>query len=286
MGWASGQVLSGINTIYTVQLENGGRLQCRIKGKRLSEDERSYNPIATGDLVEVSPNGMISALLPRRTWLCRWNTKGRARQVLAANADVAVCVTSPQNPPFRPRFIDRLIAAAESGKLEALIAINKADLGIDEETRERAEDYRRIGYPVVCCSAVSGEGLADLAARIRGKLAVFVGQSGVGKSSLLNALDPSLDLRVGEISRKHDRGSHTTNFSVLLEPRRRASRHRHSRPPRAEPLRRASQRVAVSLQGVRRARPRLRNPRVPARRGAGLCRTGRGGAGGDSPRQV
>ena len=215
------EVLYGINSIYTV-LAGETRLQCRIKGKKLKEAQRSYNPIAPGDLVEVTPDalspneGMISDVAPRRTRLVRWNKKGRAPQILAANADIAVCVTSPAAPPFRPRFIDRLIVAAETGGLTPLVVMNKCDLPCAERVSERLTHYHRMGYQVLSCSARTGEGMRELAAILRDRTAVFVGQSGVGKSSILNVLAPGLDLRVGDLSQKHDRGNHTTNFSVLL----------------------------------------------------------------------
>jgi len=216
-----GQVLYGINTIYTVHTDTGD-IQCRIKGKVLRSDERSYNPIAAGDFVEIARDlhsesqGMIVAVRERRTRLIRWNKKGRARQVLAANADLAVCVSSTQSPPFRPRFIDRVLAAAEAGGMTAAIVMNKADLGIGRDTEGRLADFRRIGYPVLVCSARTGDGIATLQGALLGKTVVFVGQSGVGKSSILNSLEPGLGLRTGEISAKHDRGNHTTNFSLLV----------------------------------------------------------------------
>jgi ribosome biogenesis GTPase len=216
-----GEVLYGINTIYTV-LAGGKRLQCRIKGKQLKESRRSYNPIAPGDIVEVTPDalsaneGMINDVSSRRTRLVRWNKKGRAPQILAANADIAFCVTSPSAPPFRPRFIDRLIVAAETGGLVPLILMNKCDLSCPKAVSERLAYYRRMGYRVLSCSALTGQGIGELAETLRSRTAVFVGQSGVGKSSLLNALAPGIDLRVGDLSKKHDRGNHTTNFSVLL----------------------------------------------------------------------
>jgi ribosome biogenesis GTPase len=219
-----GEVLFGISTIYTVQ-SGDARYQCRIKGKKLREPGRSYNPIAPGDRVELVKDpidagvGMIASVLPRRTRLVRWNKKGRAPQLLAANADVAVCVTTPDAPPFRPRFIDRLIVAAESGGLTPLVLVNKCDLPLNEEVAERLEHYERMGYEVRRCSALTGEGMDSLEASLEGRTAVLVGQSGVGKSSLLNALCPGLDLRVGDLSHKHNRGNHTTNFSILLAPR-------------------------------------------------------------------
>jgi ribosome biogenesis GTPase len=217
----SGQVLYGINTIYTVRTDTGD-LQCRIKGKVLRSEERSYNPIAAGDFVDIARDahsrsqGKIVGVRERRTQLVRWNRKGRARQILAANADLAVCVTSTQSPPFRPRFIDRVLAAAEGGGLKAAILMNKADLAIDRGAEERLADFRRIGYPVYVCSANTGEGIEALRSALSGKTSVFVGQSGVGKSSVLNSFEPGLGLRTGEISAKHDRGNHTTNFSLLI----------------------------------------------------------------------
>jgi ribosome biogenesis GTPase / thiamine phosphate phosphatase len=217
----TGEVLLGINGIYTV-MAGGLRLQCRIKGKKLKEAFRSYNPIAPGDLVQVAPDtlslheAMICSVLPRRTRLVRWNKKGRAPQVIAANAELAVCVCSPSAPPFRPRFIDRLIVAAESGGMTPVVLLNKCDLTVPPETLERLDFYARMGYATHSCSASTGEGVDGLASMLAGKTSVMVGQSGVGKSSLLNRLSPGLAQRVGELSQKHDRGNHTTNFSVLI----------------------------------------------------------------------
>ncbi len=217
----SGQVLYGINTIYTVRTD-AGDMQCRIKGKVLRSDERSYNPIAAGDFVQIARDthsrsqGMIVAVRERRTRLIRWNKKGRARQVLAANADLAVCVSSTQSPPFRPRFIDRILAAAEAGGMKAVIVMNKSDLAMDRGAEERLADFQRIGYPVHVCSASTGDGIERLRGALSGKTSAFVGQSGAGKSSVLNSLEPGLGLRTGDISAKHDRGSHTTNYSRLI----------------------------------------------------------------------
>jgi ribosome biogenesis GTPase len=217
----AGRVLSGINTIYEVEA-GGGVLRCRIKGKVLKTDARAYNPLAPGDEVTVVPDpatpgtGLITGHAPRRTALARWNRKGRAPQLLAANAEVAACVASGRSPPLRPRFLDRVLAAAADGGLEPLIVLNKVDLGLAAADAERLEDYGRLGYRVHRCSAASGEGVPGLAALLRGRTAVLVGQSGVGKSSLLNALAPGLGLRTGDVSARYDRGVHTTTHAVLV----------------------------------------------------------------------
>ena len=215
----NGQVLYGINNIYTVEI-NGRQLQCRIKGKILKTEKNVYNPIAVGDFVRLHSDphseqvGWIVERSPRTSSLVRWNKKRNAIQVLAANAEVLVCVSSTQSPPFRPRFIDRLLVSAD--RLEPLIVVNKSDLSLSVEAKDRIRNYKRIGYTVVLTSALTGRGVAQLRRKIRNKVAVFCGQSGVGKSTLLNRMFPGLDLAVGEISSKYDRGSHTTSFASLI----------------------------------------------------------------------
>jgi ribosome biogenesis GTPase len=218
-----GLVLCGINNIYTVRTD-GRELECRIRGKVLRQDEKVYNPIAVGDYVEVEADlhapedtGWIVEREERRSQLVRHNKKRRAPQVIAANVDTLVCITSSHKPPFRPRFVDRVLVSAHAGDVEPLIFLNKSDLGVGAAVERRLADYERIGYTVVRGSARDGTGLEQLTGAVGAGLTVFVGQSGVGKSSILNRIDPSLDLKVGQISRKFDRGAHTTNFASLVE---------------------------------------------------------------------
>jgi ribosome biogenesis GTPase / thiamine phosphate phosphatase len=198
-------------------------LDCRIKGKVLGGSEGRYNPLAPGDLVEVEPDplspgkGLVVETLPRRNEFSRWNEKGKSRQTLAANVDQVVCVASFASPPFRPRFVDRVSVIAESLELPLVVLVNKEDLGASRDAGERLEDFERIGIRVLRCSAKAGTGLEVFLGAIRGKRSVLVGQSGAGKSSLLNAIVPGLSLRVGEISAKWERGAHTTNYSLLIE---------------------------------------------------------------------
>ena len=216
-----GQVLHGINNIFTVEVQ-GRRLQCRIKGKVLKTKQTVYNPIAVGDLVSLHPDpisedvGWIVERRERHSSLVRWNKKRQAVQVIAANADLLVCVGSVQSPPFRPRFIDRVLVSAEHGELEPLIVVNKSDLAMNREIRERIDNYRSIGYRVIVSSALNGSGTGELKKALAGRTAVFFGQSGVGKSSLLNSMFTELELPVGDISSKYNRGSHTTSFARLI----------------------------------------------------------------------
>ncbi|MDR1319388.1 MAG: ribosome small subunit-dependent GTPase A [Treponema sp.] len=221
-----GLVTSGSRNIFTVSLEHDPArppLECRIKGKILKDSEGFYNPLAPGDRVSIeagpprSGTGMILSLEKRRSVFTRFNQKGGAPQILAANVDIALLMTSPASPPFRPRFLDRALLQADAAGLEAFIVCNKYDLGADPDVEERLEDFIRIGYRVLRVSAKTRAGLSELRALIDGKSSVLVGQSGTGKSSLINALLSASKFRVGAINEKYDRGNHTTTMAVMVE---------------------------------------------------------------------
>jgi ribosome biogenesis GTPase len=160
---------------------------------------------------------MILSLEKRRNVFTRFNQKGGASQLLAANVDLALLMTSPASPPFRPRFLDRALLQADAAGIEALIVCNKYDLDADPDAEERLEDFIRIGCRVLRVSVKTGAGLPELRALIGGKSSVLIGQSGVGKSSLINALLSASKFRVGIINEKYDRGNHTTTMSVMVE---------------------------------------------------------------------
>jgi ribosome biogenesis GTPase len=215
-----GIVLFGTNNLFSILCDDGAKRLCAIKGKRIKDKTGVYNALAAGDEVDVAPDdgsrGMITALKPRRNVFGRYNEKGRAQQSIAANVDIVVCVASPSFPPFRPRFVDRVAILAEAARVPLLIALNKSDLGVDEETDSRLGRYERLGYGIIRCSAFSGENLDALLGKLRGRTSVFVGQSGVGKTSLLNAALPGLGRRTGEVSEKYARGRHTTTMAELV----------------------------------------------------------------------
>lgn len=228
----TGTVLNGSNNVFEVECDgegdDGPRIRaCTLKSKRLKTETRYYNPLAPGDRVEVEADegeegrGRITALVPRRNEFARWNVKGRAPQLLAANLDYVVLVTTPDEPPFRPKFIDRELAQAEKSGLEPVILVNKYDLPASQDAgfQSRLAGWERLGYRVLRISAKTGEGLPELAELVTGKLSALVGQSGIGKSSLVNVLDNSCVLKTGSLSRKYGRGSHTTTKGSLMHLR-------------------------------------------------------------------
>ncbi|MBI2191612.1 MAG: ribosome small subunit-dependent GTPase A [Planctomycetes bacterium] len=194
-------------------------LRCRPRGKM-----RTLGPLyklAVGDFVRVetgaSGEGRILEILPRRNEIARRSLgRHRSAQVIAVNVDQMVIVGSAASPPWWPGLIDRYLVAAAGSSLSPVICINKIDLDASGESVRHTEEYQALGYHVLRLSALTREGLESMRERLKGTTSVLVGQSGVGKSSLLNSLEPGLDLRTGEISGATERGRHVTSGARLL----------------------------------------------------------------------
>ncbi len=216
----TGVVHFGINNIYCVYNEKGKCYECRFKGKILDDAEMAYNPLAPGDRVEFSPvdedKGLITKRIPRMSQFRRWNKKGGVWQVIAANLDQVIVVMSVASPPFRPRFVDRGLICAALDDIPVMVLLNKSDLGIKPSIEARLTAWKAVGIDVFCCSAATGDGLTEVKDSLSSKTTVLFGPSGVGKSSLINALIPGLELSTSAVSQKHSRGRHNTNFGRLV----------------------------------------------------------------------
>ena len=184
---------------------------------------RQQSLITVGDQVVVHRNdsgATLRQVLPRRSVLSRPDPSTGYERAIVANVDVVVIVVSVGNPPLHPRIVDRYLIAVQRGGARPVLAVNKLDLLDGEELRselEKIRPYEAADVPVVRCSASSGIGVDELRGLLSGRTAVFVGHSGVGKSSLLNAIRPGLGLRVGVVSEGYGRGTHTTVSSTLLD---------------------------------------------------------------------
>jgi ribosome biogenesis GTPase / thiamine phosphate phosphatase len=216
-----GTVLRAQSGFFWVQTE-GGVLECTLRG-RLKRERQSSDIAVIGDRVDVkqvSPTtGAIEAVEPRRTKLARRaaGTKGIwSEDVLIANLDQVLLVFACASPDFHPRMLDRYLALTESSELDTVIVANKLDLVGPERARELFAEYERIGYPVIYTSTRQGTGIDELRARLGGRISVVTGKSGVGKSSLLNVVQPGLGLATSEISDAVDKGRHTTRVAELI----------------------------------------------------------------------
>ena len=221
-----GLVIKNTGSWYIVRTADGIERNCKIKGNLRLKGFRCTNPVAVGDNVEIEVKedgtAFIRSIFPRRNYIIRRASNlSREFQILAANLDMAVLVVTLVNPETSTVFIDRFLATAEAYNVPVTIVFNKIDLLTEPEDRELLDAviylYRSIGYTVVPMSVLTGDGLDLLRDELRGKTALFSGNSGVGKSSIINLLVPDAKLKVGDISEVHHTGMHTTTFSEMLD---------------------------------------------------------------------
>ncbi|MDE6230642.1 MAG: ribosome small subunit-dependent GTPase A [Muribaculaceae bacterium] len=219
-----GVVVRNTGSSYIVRTTEGEEVPCRVKGNFRIRGIRTTNPVAVGDIVTVKKSAddadYITAVEPRRNYIIRRASNlSKESHILASNLDRAALVIALRDPLTPTTFIDRFLATAEAYNVPAMIIINKIDI-YDEDEMELADAmtylYTSIGYEVRLVSAHTGAGIEELREEMRGKTTLLAGNSGVGKSSLINALVPGANLRTGEISDIHHTGTHTTTFSEMV----------------------------------------------------------------------
>lgn len=219
-----GIVIKSTGSWYQVRLENGEVQDCRIVGKLRLGGLKTTNPVAVGDEVQVEfeeeGRGLIKEVMPRRNYVVRQSPRRKHDlHLLAANVDQAVLITTIVEPNLKQGFIDRFLLMTEPYNIPTCIVFNKADLYDDEalETFQILKElYEGIGYIVLLVSAQTGDGLDALRSLLRDKTTLISGQSGVGKSTLVNAVEPALELRTADLSDYSGKGQHTTTFAEMF----------------------------------------------------------------------
>ena len=221
-----GLVIKNTGSWVTVRLDDGTTVNCKMRGVLRLKGLRCTNPVAVGDIVQVEDKGgdapVVGAIEPRRNYIIRRASNlSKEFQIIAANLDQAVLVATLTNPETSTTFIDRFLATAEAYQVPAVLAFNKIDLLDTDEWRGQLDAlkalYESIGYPVITMSAATGEGADALRHQLAGKMSLLSGNSGVGKSSIINLLVPEAHVKVGDVSQTHHKGMHTTTFSELLD---------------------------------------------------------------------
>lgn len=221
-----GKILRSTGSWYLARLDNGSRVECRVKGKFKLEEEKLTNPIAVGDFVtvefeETENTAVIAEILPRKNFISRQSPRQKqARHIIAANIDQAFLVATISNPRTSTGFIDRFLLTAEAYDIPAHILFNKQDLLGEKDLKKQEEictALRQIQYPVHLISAQTKAGMSMLESLLKEKTTLISGHSGVGKSTLINAIHPVANLKTGEISEYHQKGMHVTTFAEMHE---------------------------------------------------------------------
>ena len=219
-----GLVIKNTGSWYTVLTDDGQLFDCKIKGNFRLKGIRSTNPVAVGDRVEIVPNpegtAFITEIEDRRNYIIRKSINlSKQSHILAANVDQAILVVTVVNPQTSTTFIDRFLASAEAYRVPVVLVFNKTDL-LDEDMRRYQEAmvnlYTTIGYACHQISAETGDGVEALQPLLQDKITLLSGNSGVGKSTLINRLVPGASQRTAEISDAHNTGQHTTTFSEMI----------------------------------------------------------------------
>ena len=225
-----GLVIRNTGSWYTVLTDDGRQIESKVKGNFRLKGIRSTNPVAVGDRVVITPPtssgggqegvSFITAIEDRRNYIIRKSINlSKQSHIIAANVDQVLLIVAVANPQTSTTFIDRFLASAEAYRVPVILVFNKTDL-LDDDLRHYQEAmvnlYQTIGYDCRQISAASGTGVEELRPLLEGKITLLSGNSGVGKSTLINRLVPDANLRTGEISDAHNTGQHTTTFSEMI----------------------------------------------------------------------
>ncbi len=220
----TGIVTKSTGSHYLVRIDKGKVVDCVLKGKLRLDGRKTTNPVAVGDQVDVEEDGednIISKIYPRRNYIIRKSINlSKQAQILASNLDQAVLVATIVSPRTSLGFIDRFLITAEAYSIPAKIIFNKADI-LDEESlnlqQQIIDIYTKVGYECLVVSSLSGQNLEKVKTLLKDKTTLIAGHSGVGKSTLINAIEPTLTIKTGNISAAHAKGMHTTTFAELHE---------------------------------------------------------------------
>ncbi len=221
---SSFRVIQSTGKWYKVSAPDGKIIDCRLPGKFRLEKKEVTNPVAVGDFVELEigkdGTGSITEIKVRENYVPRQATHGRrGEQILVANIDIAWVVQSVRHPKLNTGFIDRFLVTCEAYEVRAGIIFNKMDLAKKNDhnlINHLTKLYQNIGYDTIHTSIHNQTSVEELSEKLSGKTSVFIGPSGAGKTSLLNTVDPDLELRVGEVSSRTNKGKHTTTYASLV----------------------------------------------------------------------
>ena len=221
-----GIVTKSTGSWYTVRTSEGKHTECRIRGKFRMEGIKNTNPVSVGDMVtfELEPqkeNGVITHIAPRKNYIIRRSVNlSKQTHIIAANIDQAFLLVTVANPVTLTAFIDRFLATAEAYSIPAILLFNKVDSYDDKQLDEKEQlksVYEMVGYNCIDVSAVSGENIDLVTELMKDKVSLFSGHSGVGKSTLINLIEPNLNLKTAEVTEQHGLGQHTTTFAEMFE---------------------------------------------------------------------